>query len=125
VVEATTIEKERLMRMQESAKKEGITVRVTPKDLSFMKKISKHQLILWVAAFFDVLALVPGISIIFNTIFAGILFIYFFGKKGLDKEMKSGLRFILLPSFLGTIVDSVFSILPVNITVALIRIYKS
>ncbi|MBU1091419.1 hypothetical protein KKA27_00950 [Patescibacteria group bacterium] len=129
MAEATTIENERMMQMQEESKrreeKENTNARVAPKKLSFWKKVREHELILWVAAFFDVLALIPFLSIIFNTIFAGILFVYFFGKKSLGKEMQSGLKTIFLPSFLGTIIDSVFSILPVNTTVALIRIYNS
>jgi hypothetical protein len=91
-------------------------------SLSFFQKISQHWLILFTAALFDILALIPGISFIFNAIFGFILFLYFGAKK---KSGGSELLKIFLPVAAGSLIDLFISVLPVNIGAALIRIALS
>lgn len=92
--------------------------------LSFGKKVSEHWLILGIAAFFDLLALIPFASVFFNFCFGGILFFYFGPKR---KPGDSELTKIFLPILAGSIFDffPIFSVLPVNIAAALIRIAYS
>jgi len=78
-----------------------------------MSKYSKHWIILTAAIFFDILGLIPFLSVIFNLIFGAALFLYF-GPKKLKKTM--GIIII------GSIFDSVISILPVNTTATIVRI---
>lgn len=86
--------------------------------LSFGQKVSKHWLILAAAVLFDILAIIPFFSVVFNFLFGLVLFLYFGSKsKGGSELMK-----IALPIGLGSIVDFFLSILPVNIGAALIRI---
>jgi len=90
--------------------------------LSFGQKISQHWIILVGAVFFDILALIPGIAVVFNFIFGGILFLYFGSKK---KGAGSELTKIALPIMAGSVIDFFIGILPVNIGAALIRIALS
>lgn len=84
--------------------------------LSFGKKISNHWLILAAAVLFDILGLIPILSIATNFIFGLILFLYF-GNKGEVPFLKSGL---LMGG--GIIIDAFVSILPVCIGTSLYRI---
>lgn len=85
--------------------------------LSFGKKVSEHWPILAAAAFFDLLALIPVISVGGNICFGLLLFLYFGPKSKGNELLKIG-----LPMGIGTIADFFLSILPVNIAGALIRI---
>jgi hypothetical protein len=136
--DATTIENERLMQLQEERLKDETSKSSTAKTatpLSFFKKISKHWLILITAVFFDILALIPFVNIAFNLCFGGILFLYFSGKSGKEKKLlgkiasgkslQSEFIKIGLPVGIGSIADFFFSILPVNLGTALIRIALS
>lgn len=128
MAEATTIENERMMQMQEESKrkeeKENTSARVAPKKLSFWKKVREHELILWVAVFFDVLALIPFLCVVFNGIFAVILFLHFFGKKK-KVAYSSEFKKMALPWLSLSFADLFFGILPVNTSMALYRIYLS
>ncbi len=90
--------------------------------LSFWSKVSQHWLILATALLFDLFGLIPAISVAVNFIFGGILYLYFGSKK---KTGGSELLKIGLPIGLGSIFDSILSVLPVNIAAALIRIALS
>lgn len=122
----TTIEEERMGELQQerlaadSIQDEAIP---SPKTkLSFSQKISQHWLILATAALFDLFGIIPGIAVVFNFIFGGILFLYFGSKK---KGAGSELTKIALPIMAGSIIDFFIGILPVNIGAALIRIALS
>ncbi|MEK7647328.1 MAG: hypothetical protein AAB378_03115 [Patescibacteria group bacterium] len=95
--------------------------------LTFRQKLSEHWIILATAGFFDIIALIPFVSIVTNPAFGLILFLYFGPKsKGGSELLKIG-----LPTAGGTILDTVSSaipfadLLPFNIGVALIRIALS
>ncbi|PIS13405.1 MAG: hypothetical protein COT67_01915 [Candidatus Tagabacteria bacterium CG09_land_8_20_14_0_10_41_14] len=123
--EATTIENARLLELEtqrnseqtrknlETPAKSKSRVAKAKASLSFSKKLAKHWLILGAALFFDLLALIPFISVIFNLIFGGILFLYF-GHKKMGKN-----AVVILG---GSMVDFIFSILPVNTAATVIRI---
>ena len=91
--------------------------------IGFLQKCGEHWLILVAALFFDLIALIPAVSIITNPVFGGILFLYF-GPKSKGGEFLK----IALPVAGGTALDSVSSfipgldLIPLNIGVALIRI---
>ena len=91
--------------------------------LSFGRKISKHKGILLAAVIFDILGLIPIFDIVVNMTFGLILFLYFGPKKG--KNGSANLLGIVLPIFLGSALDWIISIIPVNIGAALIRIALS
>lgn len=91
---------------------------------NILKKFGEHWLIfLGVAPFFDLIALIPLVSVITNPIFGGILFLYFGSKKGGMGPF--GLSMLVL---VGMIVDAITGfipiadLLPVNMAVAAIRI---
>ncbi|HDH07846.1 MAG TPA: hypothetical protein ENH35_02750 [Candidatus Moranbacteria bacterium] len=120
------IEKERKKRLQKlrnfrklaiKKKKNSAVNKVNP--LSFGKKVSQHWQILIVAVFFDLLALIPFLSVLFNFAFGLVLFLHFGPKR---KHGSSELKKIVLPIAIGSIFDIFLSILPVNIAAALIRI---
>ena len=120
-----TIEEEQRMgqlqqeRLENNPDEETIAPKTT---LSFGKKVSQHWLILATAALFDLFGIIPGIAVVFNFIFGGILFLYFGSKK---KGAGSELTKIALPIMVGSIIDFFIGILPVNIGAALIRIALS
>lgn len=91
---------------------------ITTKKAKSKSNTAKNLLILLTAVFFDIFALIPFVSVIFNTIFAGIL-IAVYGNSG---KKKGGTSKVLATSFIGSIFDFFFSILPVNTVTALIRI---
>jgi len=91
--------------------------------LSFGKKISKHWVIILVAVLFDIFALIPFISVLFNLTFAIILFLYFSSKN--KKKESANLLGIVLPQVLGNVLDWILSIIPVNIGTVLVRIILS
>ena len=91
--------------------------------LSFGKKLSKHWVIILVAVIFDVFALIPIVAVLFNLTFALILFLYFGSKK--KKGGSSNLVGIVLPEVIGSALDWIISVIPVNIGTALIRIFLS
>lgn len=120
-------ENQRLMELQQARMAAKPTAAKTPttqakEALSFGKKVSEHRLILAIAAFFDLLALIPFASVFFNFCFGGVLF-YYFGPK--RKPGDSELKKIFLPIMVGSIADFFLSILPVNIAATLIRIAYS
>jgi len=121
--ELTVEEEQRMGRLQqerfvaESAKSE--VEPITKAKLSFWSKVSQHWLILATALLFDIIGLIPGVSVVVNFIFGLILYLYFGSKK---KTAGSELLKIGLPIGLGSVFDSILSVLPVNIAAALIRI---
>ncbi len=130
MAETMTIEDERMMqlgeerRADEEAEEETMAAAATgakPKRLSFVQKMAGHWGILAVAAIFDAFALIPFISVFFNMLFGLILYLYFMGKKTKGKTQSELMR-IALPTVLGSCLDWFISILPINITTALIRI---
>jgi len=82
--------------------------------LSLGKRFGKYWPILIVAAFFDLVALIPFISVVVNFCFGGVMFFYF-GKKRIIEGT-------IIPIILGSIFDFFLSILPVNLAAACIRI---
>jgi len=123
----TTLEEQRLGNLQQArrpavdlAEEEAAPAKSA--KLSFWSKVSQHWLILATAVLFDLLGLIPALSIVVNFIFGGILFMYFGPKK---KTGGSELLRIGLPIGLGSVFDSILSVLPVNIAAALIRIALS
>ncbi|MBU2263438.1 hypothetical protein KJ750_02160 [Patescibacteria group bacterium] len=117
--DVNTIEDERLAMLNQ-ARKAIVASPIAKAGLvfSFGKKVSNHWLILMAAVIFDILALIPFISVVFNLLFGLVLFLYF-GPKS-----KGGSEFtrIVLPIGIGSIFDFFLSVLPVNIAAALIRI---
>lgn len=82
--------------------------------MHLMARFGKYWPILLVAAFFDLVALIPFISVVVNFCFGGVMFLYF-GKK----RIVAG---IIAPIIIGSIFDFLISILPVNLAAAAIRI---
>ena len=82
--------------------------------MSLTKKFGKHWPILIVAAIFDLFALIPFLSVVFNLCFGGVMFLYF-GKKRI-------IAGTIIPILLGSVFDFFLSILPVNLAAASIRI---
>ncbi len=133
MAEAMTIEDERLMQLGEERREEeeaaaapeptaaetGALSKISP--FAFAGKIKQHWMILGTAAIFDIFALIPFISVVFNFLFALILYLYFMGKKTKGKAQSDLMR-IALPTVLGSCLDWFISILPVNLATALIRI---
>jgi hypothetical protein len=97
----------------------GNPLEIAKVSLSFGKKLSQHWLIIGAALLFDLVGLIPFLSIAVNLIFGLVLFLYFGPKK---KTAGSELLKIGLPIAVGSIFDSVLSFLPVNTGAALIRI---
>lgn len=89
--------------------------------LSFSAKISKYWPILAAAVFFDLLALIPFVSVIVNFFFGAVLYFYF-GSKSKNKKALQSLFYILVPIIFGSAVDWIFSLVPVNIFAAFSRI---
>ena len=93
-----------------------------PKNaLSFSSKISKYWPILAAAVFFDLLALIPFVSVIVNFFFGAILYFYF-GSKSKNQKTFSSLLYIFIPIIIGSAFDWFFSIIPVNIFATFSRI---
>ncbi|MDD5033080.1 MAG: hypothetical protein PHC85_03160 [Candidatus Pacebacteria bacterium] len=104
-------------------KKDGLAGKINP--LSFGKKVAGHWPIIAIAVIFDLLALIPFVSIIFNFIFGGILFFYFtILKKSPAKSNVNFLR-IVLPIGFGSAIDFMLGVLPVNTAATLFRIMAS
>ena len=82
--------------------------------MSLGQKFGKHWPILIVAAIFDLFALIPFASVIFNFCFGIVMFLYF-GKKKI-------IQGTIIPIILGSVFDFFISILPVNLAAAAIRI---
>jgi len=120
----TTMENERWLRLQEAQRQqEEVQLaqdkknrKKTKEKLSFVQKIGKYWLFIVLAIFFDILAIIPFLSVIFNFIFGAILLFKFGAKKFSRIAWTIGV---------GSIFDFVFSILPVNITAVLIRIHSN
>jgi len=116
------IEEERAGRLNQARKAAGLAKDVTsavvaknPKAmLSLGKRFGKYWPILIVAAVFDLFALIPFLSAVFNLCFGGVMFLYF-GKK----KVVSG---IVAPIVIGSVFDFFLSVLPVNLAAAAIRI---
>ena len=116
------IEEERAGRLNQARKAAGLAkdvasavVTKNPKAiLSLGKRFGKYWPILIVAVIFDLFALIPFISAVFNLCFGGVMFLYF-GKK----RIVSG---VILPIILGSVFDFFISILPINLATAAIRI---
>ena len=81
---------------------------------SLTKKFGKYWPVFIMAAIFDLFALIPVLSAVFNLCFGGVMFLYF-GKK----KVVSG---VVAPIVIGSIFDFFLSILPVNLATACIRI---
>lgn len=122
--EAATFESQRAATLNQARRTPGASQPTAPVEnvLSFGRKISEHWPLLAGAIFFDILALIPFLSIVFNLTWGGVLLLYFGPKGG-----KGGSEFIKigLPVVLGSALDFIFSILPVNIGATLIRIALS
>ena len=115
------IEEERAGRLNQARKAAGLVKDVSgathgsPKAvLSLSKKFGKYWPILIVAAFFDLVALIPFVSVVINFCFGGVMFLYF-GKKRIIEGT-------IIPIILGSVFDFFLSILPVNLAAACIRI---
>lgn len=89
--------------------------------LSFGKKIKKHWIIVLTAIVFDIVALIPFFSVLINTAFGFILFLYFGPKPKTNSS--ANLLGIVLPIGIGNVLDWILSFLPVNLGAALVRIY--
>lgn len=134
---ATTIEDERLMQLQETRNSENQNQPDNPTvgTLSFGQKISQHRLILGAAVFFDFLGIIPLVCVVTNFLFGLVLFFYFGGKSGKEKQLigkvaggmsvRSEFIKIGLPTLGASIIDSLLSFLPACVGVALLRIYLS
>ena len=116
-------EEERIQQLETRRNQPGKTEepairKISP--LSFVGKLSQHKAILALALVFDILALIPFISVFFNFVFGAILYLYFH----VGKNQNSGLVLtrIALPIALGSVVDFFLSIVPVNTGSAIIRI---
>ncbi|MBI5742876.1 MAG: hypothetical protein HZA25_03485 [Candidatus Niyogibacteria bacterium] len=101
---------------QQPVAKSGALEQVAEK-LNFSKKLGEHWLIIAAAVLFDLVALIPLVSVVVNACFGLVLFMYF-GPKSKGGELTK----IALPIAVGSVIDSVFSILPVNIAAAVLRI---
>ena len=105
---ATTIENERWLELQEAQAEQSTAETSSKEKLSFGQKVSKHWLILGIAAFFDLLGLIPYLGIVFNFIFGLVLFLYF-GPKSVFKK-------VVLPIAGASFIDFfTFGIMPANI----------
>jgi len=119
-----TIEESRMAELQQARAASSSLDVSTPTGkvklfLSFGKKISQHWLILVTAALFDLFALIPFISVVFNMLFGILLWLYFGPKR---KAGSNEILKIVLPIGLGSVLDAFLSVIPVNIGAALIRI---
>ena len=116
------IEEERAGRLNQARKVAGLAkdvasavVAKNPKAmLSLAARFGKYWPILIVAALFDLVALIPFISVVVNFCFGIVMFLYFGRKKVVVG--------IIAPIGIGSIVDFFISILPVNLAAACIRI---
>ena len=124
--EINQIEQERLERFNQARAQEKMEEDVQPKKspgsvLSFGDKISKYWPILAAAVFFDLLALIPFVSVIVNFFFGAILYFYF-GSKSKNKNIFNSLLYIFVPIVFGSAIDWLFSFIPVNIFATFSRI---
>ena len=115
------IEEERAGRLNQARKAASLANNVfnaTHADpraiMSLTKKFGKYWPVFIMAAVFDLFALIPFLSAVFNLCFGGVMFLYF-GKK----KVVSG---IVAPIVIGSVFDFFLSILPVNLAAACIRI---
>ena len=121
-IDINQIEEERAGRLNQVRKAAGLAKDVAsaviaknPKArLSLGKRFGKYWPILIVAAFFDLVALIPFVSVVVNFCFGGVMFFYF-GKK----KVVSG---IVVPIVIGSVFDFFLSILPINLAAAATRI---
>ncbi|MBU1179071.1 hypothetical protein KKB69_01930 [Patescibacteria group bacterium] len=115
--QATTIENERLMQLQEDRKKEEgeeNPIEKTVAAMSVGKKLSEHWLILSGALLFDLLAMIPFSAPLFNFIWGGVLYLNF-GGKNIEKTV--------LTIGIGSIIDFFVGVLPVCFGATLVRIF--
>lgn len=120
-MEANQIEQERAGRLNQARKAAELAQDVfnashaDPRAImSLGQRFGKHWPILIVAAIFDLFALIPFVSVVFNFCFGGVMF-WYFGKK----KIITG---TIIPILLGSVFDFFISILPVNLAAAAIRI---
>lgn len=120
-MEANTIEQERAGRLNQARKTAELAKDVFSAShadpraiMSLGQRFGKHWPILIVAAIFDLFALIPFASVVFNFCFGGVMF-WYFGKK----KIITGTA---IPILLGSVFDFFISILPVNLAAAAIRI---
>jgi len=90
--------------------------------MSFGKKLSKHWMILFAAAIFDIFGLIPILGDLSDFAFGILLWFYFHSKK---TQAGTDFKGILLPEFVGSVVRLPFSFLPVNVGTTLYRISLS
>lgn len=124
--EISQIEEERMGRFNQARARREMEEDAQPEKspgsvLSFGDKIIKYWPILAAAVFFDLLALIPFVSVIVNFLFGAILYFYF-GSKSKNKKALKSLFYILIPIILGSAIDWIFSLVPVNIFAAFSRI---
>lgn len=81
--------------------------------MDFFLKLSKYWYVLLIALFFDILGLIPIIAPVFNFAFGAILFFIFGRKKIVSTGTIIGI---------GSILDFILGILPVNLVAAFWRI---
>lgn len=116
-----------LQNRKEGDKSAKKTINPIATQMAFRQKILEHKMILVAAGFFDLIAMIPFVSIATNPAFGLILFLYFGPKSKKGSEFLK----IALPTGIGTILDTVSSaipfadLIPFNIGVALIRIALS
>lgn len=113
----------KLNKIRQAAKQAKSAVGQAKLALSFGKKIKKHWVIILVAVIFDVIGLIPFVSVIANITFGLILFLYFGSKK--KNSAIDNLVGIVLPQVLGNMLDWILSFIPVCLGTALIRIFFS
>jgi len=124
--EINEIERDRLGRlnqgrMRSKAKEESSAKNFSGSALSFSGKISKYWPILAAAVFFDLLALIPFVSVVVNFFF-GIILYFYFGSKSKNQNKFKSLLYIIVPIIFGSAFDWFFSLIPVNIFAAFSRI---
>ena len=120
----TELHMARLQNMKDGGQTAKKSPRPAASLLSFRQKLSEHWGILAVAGFFDLLALIPFVSIVTNPAFGLVLFLNFGPKSKKGSELLK----IGLPTAAGTVLDTISSVIPFadlmpfNIGVALLRI---
>ncbi len=126
--EATTIEDLRWQELQEARMMDEEKRRVKKAlkkrtiKLSFFQKLSKHWIILAVATIFDIIGLIPGISVVIDFIFGLILWLYFVLKK---TKGDNALIDVSLPILGGSVIDFFTGVMPTCIAATLIKIWFS
>ncbi|MFH1979081.1 MAG: hypothetical protein ABII97_01705, partial [Patescibacteria group bacterium] len=116
--ETTTIEEERMLRLQENRNLESQSTESKTSKIrattSVKSKISDNWLILASAGFFDLIGMLPFVAPITNFLWGGILY-WHFGKKNFFKKTGTTIA-------LGSLADFFLGVLPVCLGATLVRI---